>query len=124
MKYYSIRVVEADNLEEAVAKVMSEDFDETDPICDKVLTLEEFCNKMNPELSAIGRGGIPTWESNAEHYLCDSDESVYDQVLNIAEHAEEHGEDMIDSVDGVFVWEKVENKFTCDEFLELIGYAG
>lgn len=47
MKYYNIRVVEADNSDKAFEKIMNADFDETDPICDKVLTLEEFCNQMN-----------------------------------------------------------------------------
>ena len=119
MKYYSIRVVEADNLEEAVAKIESQDFDETDPICDKVLTLNELVSKVDfTEMGYVLRD----WEDVAGNYLCDGDENLRSQVNRIAEWPD--GSDMIDNVDGVFVWEKVVNKFTCDEFLHLIGYAG
>ena len=54
----------------------------------------------------------------ASNYLCDSDLSIEQQVENICKH--ENQEDLIDYVEGVLVWEKVMNKFTCKEFLKLI----
>ena len=46
-KYYSIRVVMADNREEAVDKVCNQEFDESDDLCDRVITADEmavFCS--------------------------------------------------------------------------------
>lgn len=37
-KYYSIRVVNADSQEEADEKVRNNQFDESDPLCDTVMT--------------------------------------------------------------------------------------
>lgn len=41
-KYYSIRVVTAENRNEAINKVCYGDFDETDRLSDLVLTVEEL----------------------------------------------------------------------------------
>ena len=41
-KFYSIRVVKAESKEEAVEKVELNHFDESDPLCDKVVTLKEL----------------------------------------------------------------------------------
>lgn len=60
---------------------------------------------------------------HATHYLCDSDElTMEEQIRAIAAHAEEDGSDLIDEVEGVVVWEKVEWSITCDDFLEMIGW--
>ena len=56
----------------------------------------------------------------ARHYLCDGDISIKEMVERIAAHEDQ--DDNIDYVDGVVVWQKVENSFTCSAFLELIGY--
>lgn len=59
---------------------------------------------------------------NARHYLCESDElTIEEQVKLIEKQAEIDGNQMIDHVDDVIVWEKVEWSFTCDGFLEQIG---
>ena len=62
----------------------------------------------------------------AGELLCDNDElegdSIEAQVKLIAEQADSHPHMMIDDVDGVIVWEKVVNSFSCNEFLEYIGY--
>jgi hypothetical protein len=58
------------------------------------------------------------WLSSAEHYLSGS--NTAEQVYKIANHKDQG--DLIDNVNGVFVWELVENNFTCSEFLETIGY--
>lgn len=59
----------------------------------------------------------------AGELLCDGDLSTEEQVELIAKQANIDGYDMIDNVDGVIVWEKVVNSFTCDEFLEHINYV-
>jgi hypothetical protein len=38
MRFYSIRVVEADNRKQAIEKVINQEFMESDSICDKVLS--------------------------------------------------------------------------------------
>lgn len=60
----------------------------------------------------------------AGHYLCESDEmTMEEQIEAIAAYAEEEGGyNLIDDVEGVVVWEKVENSISCDDFLEMIGW--
>jgi hypothetical protein len=64
----------------------------------------------------------PQWLTEAMHYLCDSEEmSIREQVEAIATH--EDSEDLIDNVEGVVVWESLEGRYKCSEFLySLIGY--
>lgn len=45
--YYSIRTVRATNLKEAVTKVQDNYFDETNELCDSVLTKEELIQELN-----------------------------------------------------------------------------
>ena len=60
---------------------------------------------------------------NAGHYLCDSDEMTIEQQIEaIADQADEDGSVMIDELEGVIVWEPLEDKFDCDEFLQLINW--
>jgi hypothetical protein len=56
----------------------------------------------------------------ASHYLSDGDISTEEMIEAIANHEDQS--DMIDNVEGVVVWEKVEWSFTCEQFLEEIGY--
>lgn len=56
----------------------------------------------------------------ASHYLSDGDLSTKEMVEAIANHEDQY--DMIDNVEGVVVWEKVEWSFTCEQFLQEIGY--
>lgn len=42
MRYYSIRVVEAQNTEEAIQEVIDQNFHEDDSVCDKVLTRSQL----------------------------------------------------------------------------------
>ena len=57
----------------------------------------------------------------ASHYLCESEEmSIEDQVKIIYNHEDEDA--MIDYIDGVTVWEKVEYSFTCESFIYEINY--
>jgi len=42
MKYYSIRVVEADSYDEAVQKVQDNEFNESDPMCDRVVEVDHL----------------------------------------------------------------------------------
>lgn len=58
---------------------------------------------------------------NAYHYLCNDDVSIEEQVKSIEAQAEINSMVMIDDVEGVTVWEKIENSFSCDEFLDLIS---
>jgi hypothetical protein len=51
----------------------------------------------------------------------DEDDLIY-MVKQIVAH--ENQDELIDYIDGVVVWEKMELEFTCKEFLEQIGYNG
>ena len=56
----------------------------------------------------------------AGEYLCEGDMPIPHQISNIANYTPQ--DCLIDYVDGVEVWEKVELEFTCEQFLDLIGY--
>ncbi len=62
--------------------------------------------------------------AEAGHYLCDYEKglTIEQQVEAIAKQADEDGSVMIDDVEGVLVWEPLENRFDCDEFLQLINW--
>jgi len=45
--YYSIRVVCATTHEEAIDKVIEQEFEESDDICDRVLTRSELLETLN-----------------------------------------------------------------------------
>ena len=76
------------------------------------------------EIEAVIQGFLPTQKDEAveraSHYLCDGDLTILEQVEAIANH--ENEDDLIDYVDGVVVWEKVEYSYTCDKFLSDIGW--
>lgn len=57
----------------------------------------------------------------ASHYLSDGDLSTEEMCDAIANHEDQY--DLIDNVEGVVVWEKVEYSFSCDDFLQEIGYV-
>lgn len=59
----------------------------------------------------------------AGYYLCGNDEFIIaEQVKSITEH--KNSDDYIDNVKGVTVWKKMEYRFTCKEFLDLINDYG
>lgn len=49
--YYSVRPVVAETTEEAILRVEDGDFDETNEICDAVLTKEELLDRLFPDVS-------------------------------------------------------------------------
>jgi hypothetical protein len=49
---------------------------------------------------------------------CDNDKGIIRMIKAISQHENEN--DLIDYVDGVVVWEKLELEFTCKEFLYAI----
>ena len=53
-------------------------------------------------------------------YGTEDDISLVQMVKRINEHKNQ--DDLIDYVEGVNVWEKLEGKFTCKAFLEYIGF--
>lgn len=57
----------------------------------------------------------------ASHYLSDGELSTEEMCDAIANHEDQY--DIIDNVEGVEVWEKVEGSFNCDDFLQEIGYV-
>ena len=59
--------------------------------------------------------------SQAEHYLCNSDDLTIEQQIQAIENHEDQN-DLIDNVDGVIVWDKVEYSFSCEDFLSEIGW--
>lgn len=55
----------------------------------------------------------------ASHLLSDGELSIEEMIEAISNH--ENQDDYIDNVEGVVVWEKVSNAYTCYEFLDEIG---
>ena len=53
---------------------------------------------------------------------CDSNADTVKMIKAIAKQSEEDDSCLIDNVDNVIVWQKLENGYTCQEFLEEIGY--
>ena len=59
--------------------------------------------------------------TKAQQYLCaDDDDDLINQVNNIVNMIDKN--ELIDYVDEVVVWSKVEFEFTCKEFLKVVGY--
>jgi len=56
-----------------------------------------------------------------EILCCDDDYSIPEMITAIEEQAKIDGTELIDYVDGVSVWQKLELEFTCDAFLKYIG---
>lgn len=59
----------------------------------------------------------------AKHYLSDDDEngnSMEELLMLIEAQADIDGSVMLDEVEGVIVWEAVTDRYTVDEFLEMI----
>jgi len=57
----------------------------------------------------------------AKQYLCaDNDADLLNQFTNIVKNVNQ--DELIDYVDEVVVWSKVEFEFTCKEFLKEVGY--
>lgn len=54
-KYYSIRVVEADSLEEAISNVQDAEFCDEDPMCDAVLTREQLLQNLRANIMSKKR---------------------------------------------------------------------
>ena len=59
--------------------------------------------------------------TKAQQYLCaDDDADLLSQFTNIVKNVDQ--DELIDYVDEVVVWSKVEFEFTCKEFLNEVGY--
>lgn len=60
--------------------------------------------------------------TKVRHLLCelDTDEDVIEAVRAIVNHPDQ--EEYVDWVEDVTVWGKIENTFTCEEFLDEIEY--
>jgi hypothetical protein len=76
-------------------------------------------------LEEVIKSQLPTSKEKAidkasELLSYDSHEELVSMVEAIANHEDQT--ELIDYVDGVCVWEKVELEFTCEQFLEQIGY--
>lgn len=57
----------------------------------------------------------------AGEYLSANAENDIPTMVNLIKNNPDQNQ-LIDYIDGVDVWEKVEFEFTCVEFLKLIGY--
>jgi hypothetical protein len=112
-------------------KTMVRVYFESDNYAEQVATFqsEDIYNAMLPHLlehaKKLGFDRVTEhleedWLQSAEFYL--SGEDTEYQVMAIVNHADQS--DRIDNVNGVFVWEPLEQMFTCSEFLEMIGYKG
>ena len=58
------------------------------------------------------------WTTNARYYL--SGINIADQVELIASHPNQL--ELIDNIEGVYVWQPLEGMYNCEEFLLLIRY--
>jgi hypothetical protein len=79
------------------------------------------------ELEEVIKSKLPTKEDErierASHYLCDADDmTIADQLALIDAQAEIDDTVMLDDVEGIIVWEKVEWSFTVSEFLDEITH--
>lgn len=79
------------------------------------------------ELEEVIKSNLPTKEQErierASHYLCDSDElTMAEQLALIDAQAKIDPTMMLDNVEGVIVWQKVEYSFTVEEFLSEIEH--
>ena len=74
------------------------------------------------DLISVIQGTMPTERQRiieaASHYLSDGDLTTAEMIEAIAKHDDET--DLIDNLEGVVVWQKVENSFTCEDFLNFI----
>lgn len=78
----------------------------------------EYFNEKYPR--NIGGYDVKVLEK-AKQYLCaDNDVDLINQVTNIVNNINQR--ELIDYIDDVVVWSKLEFEFTCQEFLVLIGY--
>ena len=78
----------------------------------------EYFNEKYPR--KIGGYDVKVLEK-AKQYLCaDNDKDLISQFTNILYNLDQH--ELIDYVDEVVVWSKVEFEFTCMEFLKVVGY--
>jgi hypothetical protein len=79
------------------------------------------------ELEEVIKSKLPTKEDErierASHYLCDADDmTIADQLALIDAQAEIDITVMLDNVEGIIVWEKVEWVFTVGDFLDEIEH--
>jgi hypothetical protein len=65
-KYYSLRVVLAETEEEAIEKVLDQDFDEADPLCDKCVTRNEMIRSTIEECRTIEDKVLKVWHARAK----------------------------------------------------------
>jgi hypothetical protein len=56
---------------------------------------------------------------NAQRYLCKDELTIAQQVQAIETYPNKT--DFIDNVEGVCVWEPLENTFTCEQFIKMIS---
>jgi hypothetical protein len=79
------------------------------------------------EIEEVIKSKLPTKEDErierASHYLCDADDmTIADQLALIDAQAEIDDTVMLDNVEGIIVWEKVEWVFTVGDFLDEIEH--
>lgn len=78
------------------------------------------------KLEKVIKSKLPTEEEKrierASHYLCESDDMTMEGQLDLIDaQAEIDDSVMLDDVDGIIVWEKVEYSFTVRDFLDEIS---
>ena len=62
----------------------------------------------------------PDYLHNASYYLSEFESTIEEQVNAIKQHENQY--DLIDVVECVWPWNPLQGRFTCIEFLELIGH--
>jgi hypothetical protein len=88
------------------------------------LKIPKTTNFTLKKLTEVVEGAIeyPTPEDieaeKASHYLSDGDISIKEMVAAIRNHPD--ADDFIDDVEGVVVWQPLEYRYTCTQFLELL----
>lgn len=84
-------------------------------------TGDKHLKRIDETVDKLMNAFEPTPEDKASEILSSDDEySLKDMIELIQDQDAVDGSCMIDYVDGVIVWEKMQMEFTCDEFLKYI----
>jgi len=113
------RTSEVQRILTAMAEIISQSELEADPRINVELVgdaeIVNDDNNFTPKEKAI-------LSEAGELLSVDDDDDLIFMVKAIINH--ENQDELIDHIDGVYVWQKVELEFTAKEFCEKIGYTG
>lgn len=78
--------------------------------------------RIDEAVDKIIKSFKPTPQDKAYEILCTDENYDLDDMINLIQEQDKiDGDMMIDWVEGVSVWQKMELEWTCNDFLEYIG---